>query len=136
MSHVTYHFIFDFFLGVGQSGGASRWMVCNQRGLPRLVSNDLHILQRILTFIWNILFPPHLTTSNVTHCVISTNTETIKLIPKKIQPFEKMIIEEKKTVCFRTLAGCSHSVTEDICIYLLFTIRLGLTHRQVKITKN
>ena len=42
MSHITCH-IFIFFLfffhvkKIGQGGGASRWRVCYQRGLPRLV---------------------------------------------------------------------------------------------------
>ena len=35
VSGVTCQFYFYFF--IFQSGGASRWMVCYQRGLPRLV---------------------------------------------------------------------------------------------------
>ena len=35
-----YLFFFYFFI-IGQSGGASRWRVCNQRGLPRLVSQRM-----------------------------------------------------------------------------------------------
>ena len=38
--------IFKFFLRkqkIGQSGGASRWRVCYQRGLPRLVSRELNV---------------------------------------------------------------------------------------------
>ena len=27
---------------IGQSGGASRWRVCYQRGLPRLVDKNMH----------------------------------------------------------------------------------------------
>ena len=30
-------FLFFFQKQIGKSGGASRWMVCYQRGLPRLV---------------------------------------------------------------------------------------------------
>ena len=40
LSHVIFLFyIYIFFLRkkIGQSGGASRWRVCYQRGLPRLV---------------------------------------------------------------------------------------------------
>ena len=42
MSHVTCHLShvnFIFILFFGQIVGASRWRVCYQRGLPRLVSN-------------------------------------------------------------------------------------------------
>ena len=28
---------------IGQSGGASRWTVCYQRGLPRLVSSNISV---------------------------------------------------------------------------------------------
>ena len=35
MSQVTSQLLFVYFFG--QSGGASRWSVCYQRGLPRLV---------------------------------------------------------------------------------------------------
>ena len=42
VSHVTRHmlrvmFFLNFFFIFGQSGGASRWRVCYQQGLPRLV---------------------------------------------------------------------------------------------------
>ena len=39
MSHVI--FFFFYVKKIGQSGGASRWRVCYQRGLPRLVSKYL-----------------------------------------------------------------------------------------------
>ena len=39
MSHVKKNSNFFFILNkIGQSGGAGRWRVCYQRGLPRLVS--------------------------------------------------------------------------------------------------
>ena len=39
MSHVTCHLshVKKKFFFIGQSGGASQWWVCYQRGLPRLV---------------------------------------------------------------------------------------------------
>ena len=39
MSHVTCHLSFFYVKKIGQSGGASRWRVCYQRGLPRLVQS-------------------------------------------------------------------------------------------------
>ena len=55
VSNVTCHMsrvtcpIFFFFFFFGKSGGASRWRVCYQRGLPRLVLNWTQWLQ-ILVF--------------------------------------------------------------------------------------
>ena len=57
MSHVACHMSYVFFLFVGLSGGGSRWRVCYQRGLPRVVYNygwpkqlcqPQHILDKIL----------------------------------------------------------------------------------------
>ena len=50
MSHVASH-IFILFLLSGQSGGANRWIVCYQRGLPRLVSFMADILEHIKKII-------------------------------------------------------------------------------------
>ena len=41
MSHVTCHEYFFFFLQIGEN---SRWRVCYQQGLPRLISFDVHIV--------------------------------------------------------------------------------------------
>ena len=49
MSQVFFSFFFFFFLKkIGQSGGASRWRVCYQRGLPRLVSYKMHVMEKCL----------------------------------------------------------------------------------------
>ena len=50
MSHVSCHVSFFFCLRkkIGQSGGASRWRVCYQRGLPRLV------LQHMTPVTWHM----------------------------------------------------------------------------------
>ena len=45
MTHVTCHMSFFFFFYLkknGQSGGASRWRVCYQQGLPHLVKPQNH----------------------------------------------------------------------------------------------
>ena len=39
VSGVIFFYFINFFFG--QSGGASRWRVCYQRGLPRLVFEDI-----------------------------------------------------------------------------------------------
>ena len=42
---------------IGKSGGAFRWRVCYQRGLPRLVSDDFHVnLQGRLSLIKGISY--------------------------------------------------------------------------------
>ena len=46
--HVTCHF-FSITKKIGQCGGASRWKVCYQRGLPRLV-------QKLEQFCWIVGF--------------------------------------------------------------------------------
>ena len=43
MGHLS-HVIFFIPKKIGQTGGASRWMFCYQRGLPRLVSIRLWLI--------------------------------------------------------------------------------------------
>ena len=45
VSHVTCNFNFFFLQNFLQSGGASRWRVCYQQGLPRLVFRSLRNTQ-------------------------------------------------------------------------------------------
>ena len=48
---INFFIFYSFFREkkIGQSGGASRWRVCYQRGLPRLVSVTLE------AYFWQIL---------------------------------------------------------------------------------
>ena len=55
VSHVTCHVspvtCHVSFKKIGQSGGASRWRVCYQRGLPRLVFKAAELLNRYFSYL-------------------------------------------------------------------------------------
>ena len=48
---LIFFFVFFYVKKIGQSGGASRWRVCYQRELPRLVSRYLNIRKNYLFFL-------------------------------------------------------------------------------------
>ena len=54
VSHVTCHINFNllFIYFFGQSGEASRWRVCYQRGLPRLFILSFTHLNEIIIYIY------------------------------------------------------------------------------------
>ena len=71
VSHVKNTFFYNFFKkknyttkNIGQSGGASRWRVCYQRGLPRLVweviTNEQNDHSRVKYFCEALGFKYHL----------------------------------------------------------------------------